>query len=81
MLPLEHYKGHTRKQHNNPEIEAILSDIEDILNSRWQDKSWTAGDILQMQNGLEVLTMDALEVAEANENEEDNDTDDNEEWT
>jgi hypothetical protein len=46
----------------NEEIENILSDIEDILNTRWQDKEWTPAEIVELTDGLETLTQDALEV-------------------
>ena len=67
------------RHHNNPEVESILCAIEDILNREWMDKSWTPADILQLQDGLEILAMDALEVAEKHEiDEEDELLDENE---
>jgi hypothetical protein len=60
----------------NEEITHILSQIEDILNSQWMDRKWTAAEILQLTNGLEQLTQDSLEVKEPDEEDEDEDTDD-----
>jgi len=61
-----------RHRQSNPEVESILSDIEDILNQRWADKTWTAADKLQMDEGLELLKMDALEVREPEDEDEEN---------
>lgn len=55
----------------NEDIEQILSDIEDLLNQRWMNKSWTAHEILQMTNGFELLRQDLLDVTEKDEDDDD----------